>query len=953
MSTKPVPVASSTTSIQASTTTPKKSWPKRFFRIGLVLVLVLGMLVLGIVLALPRALPWFIQQQGIAFHWENPEWKHNGFSVSQVQLTLPGDDAHPKQLLVENLRINWAWHTFPIQVLKAKRLQIDWPIVENQTQDDQSILAIPAAILKWLPQQVEIQEIDAKLPGVGHLQGSLNLQANAQGRLWQPAMVSSQLTLKKLQGAWLDSIPTQFRPQQLSVQISTHPDHQENTGGRQLLSIKAHSEGPARILLMGSLDLQPSPQWQGTLKEGELVVQLNSLAHPYLQAEQLQAHINFIANADAERFTVSLNEHSSLAVNKLQSPNLGFAEQAMLELAGISLQGHSTSPYDIEVHGPISLHLEDLNAKQLHQQNWDLTGALKGMLSKLEFTGNLTGQHGLGFDSQIHLLDETIQGRVTLKEVVFNASNPLEKTFKAWPAQVSLDSGLLQGQLDFDLTTNDTFKASVNSSANKLSGYIDKGKLSNLDLEFNGQIELQPSHDWQGTLKDGQILIQLDKFVHPSVQAEHLKASTYFTGNNKADQFTLSVVKPTKFEVSKLLVSDIGRAEKLTIQLPTLSVESNTKAPYKIAINSKFNTHLEQLSAEQLHTQNWDINGDLSGQLPQLKLNGNLTGQNGLVFDSKISLLENSVEGSATVKEIFFKAGNPLHKTFKNWPELLSFNNGQLQSKISFSLPNAGPFKLSFSGNAKGLNGIINRSELTNMNAQFNGQLSKQTIKIGIPTLTVGQLNPGIPLESFQLTNAHYNANLKTPLKGVLDWQNVQANVLKGRAWLDAQKLDLKRAQKLLVYVEGLELQELFKVYPAEGLAGTGIIDGQLPIHIDGDAVYIDAGQLQARKPGVLQFHSDKIKALGEKNQAMRLVADALEDFHFNLLHSTLNYDQSGKLVLNIRLEGQNPDIEKGRPIHLNINLEENIPALLASIQLSGKVSEIIQKRVRERLEKR
>ena len=181
----------------------------------------------------------------------------------------------------------------------------------------------------------------------------------------------------------------------------------------------------------------------------------------------------------------------------------------------------------------------------------------------------------------------------------------------------------------------------------------------------------------------------------------------------------------------------------------------------------------------------------------------------------------------------------------------------------------------------------------------------------------------------------------------------MQANLLNGRAWLDAQKLDLKRAQKLLLHVEGLELQELFKVYPAEGLAGTGIIDGQLPIHIDGDDIYIDAGKLQARKPGVLQFHSDKINALGEKNQAMRIVADALEDFHFNLLHSALSYDQSGKLLLNIRLEGQNPDIEKGRPIHLNINLEENIPALLASIQLSGKVSEIIQKRVRERLEKR
>lgn len=85
----------------------------------------------------------------------------------------------------------------------------------------------------------------------------------------------------------------------------------------------------------------------------------------------------------------------------------------------------------------------------------------------------------------------------------------------------------------------------------------------------------------------------------------------------------------------------------------------------------------------------------------------------------------------------------------------------------------------------------------------------------------------------------------------------------------------------------------------------------------------------------------------------MRIVADALDDFHFNLLSSGVSYDQSGKLLLNLHLEGQNPDVKKGRPINLNINLEEDIPALLASIQLSGQVSEIIQKRVRERLENR
>jgi len=41
---------------------------------------------------------------------------------------------------------------------------------------------------------------------------------------------------------------------------------------------------------------------------------------------------------------------------------------------------------------------------------------------------------------------------------------------------------------------------------------------------------------------------------------------------------------------------------------------------------------------------------------------------------------------------------------------------------------------------------------------------------------------------------------------------------------------------------------------------------------------------------------------------------------------------------------------EGGRPINFSINLEEDIPALLTSLQLSDRVSETIQRRVQERL---
>ena len=131
------------------------------------------------------------------------------------------------------------------------------------------------------------------------------------------------------------------------------------------------------------------------------------------------------------------------------------------------------------------------------------------------------------------------------------------------------------------------------------------------------------------------------------------------------------------------------------------------------------------------------------------------------------------------------------------------------------------------------------------------------------------------------------------------------------------------------------------------------MLDGRLPLHWNGQALRIDQGEVAARPPGgMLRFHSPKIIALAQANPAMKLVADALEDFRYELLSSAVSYDEAGKLMLNLRLNGRNPDLERGRPFNFNINLEEDIPALLTSLQLSGRVSETIQRRVQERLQR-
>jgi hypothetical protein len=51
---------------------------------------------------------------------------------------------------------------------------------------------------------------------------------------------------------------------------------------------------------------------------------------------------------------------------------------------------------------------------------------------------------------------------------------------------------------------------------------------------------------------------------------------------------------------------------------------------------------------------------------------------------------------------------------------------------------------------------------------------------------------------------------------------------------------------------------------------------------------------------------------------------------------------------LAVRLEGYNPEIEGGRPFHYNLNISENLPALLQSLRLSDEVSERVERRIRQ-----
>ncbi len=151
------------------------------------------------------------------------------------------------------------------------------------------------------------------------------------------------------------------------------------------------------------------------------------------------------------------------------------------------------------------------------------------------------------------------------------------------------------------------------------------------------------------------------------------------------------------------------------------------------------------------------------------------------------------------------------------------------------------------------------------------------------------------------------------------------------------------------IAVSALELERMLELYPQEGLYGSGVLGGALPLKINGDQLSIHNGQLISQgEGGVIRYRpTPEIMLMGQQNPGIQLALDALTDFRFNLLDLTLDYAASGDAVMRARLKGRNPDWQQGRAVDLNLNIEENLLDLLRTLRLTDSVTDAIDRRFR------
>ena len=95
-------------------------------------------------------------------------------------------------------------------------------------------------------------------------------------------------------------------------------------------------------------------------------------------------------------------------------------------------------------------------------------------------------------------------------------------------------------------------------------------------------------------------------------------------------------------------------------------------------------------------------------------------------------------------------------------------------------------------------------------------------------------------------------------------------------------------------------------------------------------------------------FHD--VSGFGRRNRA----ADRMTEKHAEMALSGWRfadmqiYTENGDLTLGMRLSGVNPEVDPTQPVILNLNVENNIPQLLKSLQAIRTIEEVLERETKE-----
>lgn len=255
--------------------------------------------------------------------------------------------------------------------------------------------------------------------------------------------------------------------------------------------------------------------------------------------------------------------------------------------------------------------------------------------------------------------------------------------------------------------------------------------------------------------------------------------------------------------------------------------------------------------------------------------------------------------------------------------------SGQISADAQFNWSTAGIHSSHGVFDLKNVSLTQEATKISDLNATLNVNNLLSPSSPPRQTITIRSIDPGVPLENLLVS---YQIEGTNPPRIALE--KAQFSMMHGMVSLEPTVINPAAVHSdMLIHINNIDLGAFFNLIQVDGLAGSGHLDGQIPLMLADNQVTIKNGHLAAKAPGVLHFKSEKAsQLLASAGEEMNLLLQAMQDFHYTELSLDLDKPVTHDLVAKLSLLGNNPKVKDGQDFRLNIKLETDIDKILQTI---------------------
>lgn len=178
------------------------------------------------------------------------------------------------------------------------------------------------------------------------------------------------------------------------------------------------------------------------------------------------------------------------------------------------------------------------------------------------------------------------------------------------------------------------------------------------------------------------------------------------------------------------------------------------------------------------------------------------------------------------------------------------------------------------------------------------------------------------------------------------------AGLMGGSVSIDKVDYDMgKQTAETVLVLDSIPLQKLLDLQGMKKIFATGTVAGKIPLIMKDQKFEIPAGKMDALQNGQI-IYTTTPEERAAANESMRITYEALSNFLYSELISSITMAPDGQSLIRLQLKGTNPSFQEGRPVHLNLSVEQNLLDLFRSLSISTNIEEAISEKALQKQSK-